>query len=115
MQIHVNHVETHVAGFYFSKNCVQVCTIVIKQAAHIMHNLLDVLYLLFEYTQRRRIGQHQTCCLRPDSGAQCVEVHIAVAVSGNLFYGVTTHYRRGRIGAVCRVRDDDLGARRVTA
>jgi len=48
MQIHVDHIETHVAGFDLAENRIQIRAVVIQQPARIMNDFLDVLNLGFE-------------------------------------------------------------------
>ena len=111
----MDHVEAHVAGLHFAENRVQICPVVIQQAARIVYDFLDSLNLLLKHAQCGRIGQHQACGLRADGGAQRIKVNVAVVVSGNLFHGVAAHHRRRGISAVRRIRHDDLGARLVAA
>ena len=51
----------------------------------------------------------------PTAALQRGQIDVAVAVGGDLAHRVAAHHRRGRIGAVRRIRHQDLGASRVAA
>ena len=68
-------------------------------------------YLLdtpLEDAQRRRIGQHDAGGLGTDDLPQRSQIHIPVTVRGDLPYPVTTHDGGSRIGAVSRIRNQNL-------
>ena len=58
VQIHVNNIETHVARPDLAEDRIEICAVVIQQAAGIVNQLAHFQNLLFKYTQRRGIGQH---------------------------------------------------------
>ena len=69
-----------VARLYLAENCVEVCAVVIQQTPCIMHDLLDVLDLLLEHTQRGRIGQHQAGQVLVAMLAESVKINVAARI-----------------------------------
>ena len=73
-----------------------------------MHDAGDSLDTSFEHAKRRRVGQHDARRCRPHGGAQCVDIDIAIAVRRHFADYAATHRRRGRVGAVGGVRNDNF-------
>ena len=113
VQIDVDDVEAHRARLDLAEDGVEVRTVVVQQPARGVHDVADVEDALLEHAERGGIGQHQTRGLRPDRGAQALDVDIAVAIGGDLAHREAAHGRGGGIGAVRRIRHDDLRARVV--
>src|SRR5205085_12690200 len=59
VQVDVDDVETHVAGPRDSAHRVQVRAVVVEERARVVEDLLYVLDVLVEETQRRRVREHQ--------------------------------------------------------
>ena len=112
VQIDVDRVEAHVARLDLAENGIEVGAVVIQQPAGVVHDFLDVEDVLLEHAQRRRIGEHQPRGLRADRGLERGEIDVALAVGGDLAHDVAAHHRRRRIGAVRRIRHQDLACAR---
>ncbi len=52
VQVHVDHVETHVAGLHLAEDRVQIGAIVVEQPARGMHDVTNTLDGALEYAQR---------------------------------------------------------------
>ena len=115
MQIHVDHVEAHVAGPHEPQYGIQVGAIVVEQAAGIVNDLPHVLDGLLEHAEGGRIGQHQAGSVRPHRGCKRHQIDVAFAVGGNLLHRVAAHHGAGRVGAVRGVGHQDFAARTVAA
>ncbi|MBS1221954.1 MAG: hypothetical protein H6R23_1574 [Proteobacteria bacterium] len=100
VQVHVHHVEAHVAGPGLAENCVEVGAVVVEQATGGVNDGGDFLDVAFEHAQGRGIGQHQPGGLQSDRLAQGGKVHIAVGVGGNFADREPAHDGGGGIGAV---------------
>ena len=66
VQIHVEHVEAHIARPYAAEDGVEIGAVVVKQTACAVHELGDLLDLPLEHAARGRVGHHQTGGLRTD-------------------------------------------------
>ncbi len=110
VQVHVHHVEAHVAGSGLAENGVEVGAVVVEQAAGRMDDGGDFGDVPLEHAQRRGIGQHQPGGLRPDRLAQGGEVHVAVGVGGDFPDREAAHDGGGGIGAVGGVGDQHFTA-----
>jgi hypothetical protein len=115
VQVHVDDVEAHVARTHLAENRVEVGAVVIREAAGVVDDFLDVGNRFLEYAERRRIGQHQSGGLRTDCGFQRVDVDGAGGIGRDFLDRVAAHGRGRRVGAVRRVRHDDLAPRGVAA
>ena len=93
VQIDVDRVEAHVAGFDAADNRVQVRAVVVEQPAGPMDDALNLDNVTLEYAQRRRVGQHQPGGLRTDCGSQCRDVNIAIGIGGDFAHAITAHHR----------------------
>jgi hypothetical protein len=111
----MDDVEAHVARPHLAEDGVQIGAVVVEQAARRVHDARDLLDAALEHSQRRWIGQHQAGRARAHRRAQRVEVDVALGVGRNLARLVTAHHRGGGIGAMRRVRHQDLVARVVAA
>ena len=58
VQIHVDHVESHVAGADLAQDRVQVRSVVVQQAAGLVHDARHLDDLVLEHAERGRIGEH---------------------------------------------------------
>ncbi len=115
VQIHVDHVEAHIARAHLAKDGVEVGAVVIQQATDLVHDLGDLGDLALEYAQGGRVGQHDAGGLRPDSGLERLDIDVALGIGGNLAHGHAEHGGGGRVGAVRRIRHQDLGTGQIVA
>ncbi len=110
VQVHVHHVEAHVARSRLAENGVEVGPVVIEQPAGLVDDGGDFGDVALKHAQRRRIGQHQPGGLRPDRLAQGGQIHIAVGVGGDFPDREAAHDGGGGIGAVGGVRNQHFAA-----
>src|SRR5699024_5973645 len=115
VQVHVDDIETHVAGPYLAENSIQIGAVVVQQTAGSVHDLRDFLDVLLEHPQRRRVGEHDAGSLRADGGSQRPNVDIAIRIRGNFPYRAAAHHGSGRVRAVGGVRHQNFGTCAVTA
>ncbi len=80
-----------------------------------MYDTRDFLDAPLEHAESRGIGEHDAGRLRTDSGAQGLEIDVAVPVDGYLLHDTPAHRCGGRVGAVCRLGHDDLVAGQIAA
>ena len=113
VQVHVNDVESHVAGPDLAADRVQIGAVVVQQATGVFHDALDLEDLALEYSQGRRIGEHDARRLRADHCLERLEIDVAVG-PGRHFHGDAAAHRRSRgVGTVRGIRHDDLVALQV--
>ncbi len=110
VQVEMNDVEAHVTGANLAEDGVQVCAVVVEQAAGLTDYIFDLQDPALEYAQRRRIGQHDAGRVRSDRILERRDIDIAVFIGRNLLDDATAHRRRCGIRAMRRVRHDDLVA-----
>ena len=115
MQVHVDHVESHVAGADLAQDRVQVRAVVVQQAAGLVHDARHLDDLVLEHAERGRIGEHDPGGRRPNRALERVEIHVAVLVARDLLHAAAAHRGGGGIRAVGGLRHDDLRARRIAA
>ena len=110
MQVHVDDVEPHVTRPHLAQNGIEVGAVVVQQATGLMHDVGNLLDAPFEHAEGAGIGQHDAGGLRSHRRLQRLDIDIALVVGRHLARHVAEHCRRGRIGAVRRVRHQYLGA-----
>ena len=115
MQIHVDHVETHVAGAHLAENGVEIGAVVVQQTTGVVNDARDLLDAPLEHTERRRVGQHDARGLRAHRRAQRFEIGVAVDPDRHFVRDAAAHGRGRRIGAMRGLRHDDLGACQIAA
>ena len=115
VQVHVDDVEAHVPGPDLAQDGVEVGPVVIEQAAGRVDDAGDLLDVAVEDADGARVGEHDAGGLGADRRAQGGEVHVPVRAGRDLADAEAAHHGGGRIGAVGRVRHQDLGAGRVAA
>ena len=74
-----------------------------------MDDLRDLQDMLLKDAQGVGVGEHEAGGVRPRSGAQGLHIHTPVGGGGDVYHRVPHHGRRGRVGAVGGVGDQDLG------
>ena len=102
-------------GRTLPQNRVQVGAVVVQQATRIVTIVCDFDDVALENAQRRRVGQHDAGCLRPDARLERLEIDVAVRAGRNLPDHAATHGRGRRVGAVRRVGHDNFVALVVAA
>ncbi len=115
VQVHVEHIKSHITWLHFAQNRIQVGTIVVEQSTRIMHGRRNLLDLTLENTAGRRVCHHQACRLRANSRLQRCQVNIAAVGNCNLTHLVTTHDGSRRVGAMRGIWHQNLRPRCITA
>ena len=115
MQVHVDDVKAQVAGANDAHDGVQVGAVAVDQAAAVVDDLAHLAHVLVEQAQRVGVGQHDADGGVVGHGAQGGQIDVAACVRLDFDDLIAAHGRRGRVGAVRRVGDDDLVALRVAA
>ena len=82
VQVDVDDVEAHVAGPRDPADGVQVRAVVVEERAGVVEDLRDLLDVLVEEAERRRVRQHQPGGALVHLRAQVVEVEVAARVGG---------------------------------
>ena len=108
MKIQVNDVEPHVPRPHLAEDGIQVGTVIVEQAARIMHDLLDIKDSPLEDAERRRVRKHDASRVRSDGILQGLDINIAVCAGRNFRNFAATHGRCRRVCAMRGVRDDNL-------
>ena len=80
MQVDVDDVEAHVAGPRDAADGVQVRAVVVHERAGGVEDVADLLDVLVEEAERRRVREHQAGGVLVDLAAQVVEVDVAARV-----------------------------------
>ena len=111
MQVDVQDVEAHVAGPAHAHDRVEVGAVAVRERADLVHEARDLADVLVEQAERVRVGEHDRRDVRPQGRSQGLHVHAAALVAGHGRDLVAAHRHRGRVRAVCRVRDDDALSR----
>ena len=109
MQVDVNDVESHGAREDLAEDGVQVGPIVVEQATGLVDDFPYLADPALEHAQGRGVGEHDTRGPWPGEVAQGVDIQVAVGGRRHLPHGEAAHHGGGGIGAVRRIRDQDLG------
>lgn len=109
MQVQVDTVKSHVPGTHLAHHRVEIGAVVVAQAAGVVDNLGNLQNVGVKKTHRIGVGEHQASGIRSHRLAQGVQIHSARLVGGNGDYLESRHGGRGGIGAMGRVRDENLG------
>lgn len=114
VQIEVNDVKAHVAGTDHAHHRIEVRSIIITQTAGFVNNLCDIQNIFIKDTNGVGVGEHQSGGVRPHRCPQGLHIHAAVRAGGDVDDLKAGHHRRGGVGAVGGVGDDDLVAAQLT-
>ena len=71
MKIDVHDVEAHVAGAHFAEQGVEVGTVIVEQAARLVHKFGNLHYLGLKHSERVGIGHH-------DAGHRVIEQRLEI-------------------------------------
>ena len=115
MQVEMDHVKAHIARTHHPHDRIQVCAVVVVQPASVVDDPGDLKDILVKDADCVRIGEHQARGVLTDRCTQLFQIDTAFAVRGDADHLVPDHRRARRVGSVCRVRHDDLGAFLVPA
>ena len=115
VQVDVHHVETDVARAAFTKHWVEVCAIVVHQTATVVHEFCDFGNIVFKQAQSVRVGHHHTCDGVVEQRFQVFHIHAAIGLALHFHHVESANCRTCRVGAVCAVGNDNLGALSVAA
>ena len=112
VQVDVHHVEAHVAGTAFAEQRIEVRTVVVHEAACLVHHLGNLQNTRLEDAKRVGVGHHHGCDLAShlaEKLTQVVNIDRAVSKALHLDDLQAANCCRGRIRAVCRVGNENLG------
>ena len=115
VQVDVHDVEAHVARARDAADGVQVGAVVVHERAGAMEDARDLLDVLVEEAERRRVREHEPRRVLVDLVAQVVDVDVAARVGPHGRQLVAGHRDARGIRAVRRVGDDDLAPLLVLA
>jgi hypothetical protein len=115
VQVEVHEVEAHVARPAVAHQRVGVRAVVVHQSAGRVHRRRDLVDVIFEQSERVRIGHHADGRIVADRRQDRVERDAATLVGLQRHDLVADHRRRGGIGAVRRIGHDDRRALGVAA
>ena len=107
----MHHIHAEVAGPHLAHQRVHVGAVHVEQRALGVENVGDLVNLVFEDAERRRIGQHQRGGVFVHLARQRFEVDAALGVRLEVLHLVAADGRGRRIGAVRRVGNEDLAPR----
>ena len=108
----MHDVEAHVAGAALAEEGVEVGTVVVHQAAGLVHHLGDLQHAWLEDAEGVGVGHHHGCHLGPyltEELAQVVDIDGAVGQALDFHDLKAADGCRGGVGAVGRVGDEDFG------
>ena len=110
VQIHVYAVEAHVAGAYNAHYRVEVCAVIVAEAACLVYETGYLKYVFIEYAYRIGVSQHKAGSIVAKDRLQRLEIHAAVGGGGDIYHLIAAHRRRGGVGAVGGIGNDYLVA-----
>ena len=108
VRVDVHDVEAHVAGAASAEDRVEVRAVVVHEPADAVDDPRDLLDLLFEQTERVRVGQHESGHLVVDELLEHAHVDQTARVRGHRHRLEPGEVHARRVRPVRRVRDDDL-------
>ena len=115
VQVDVHDVEAHVARPRDAADRVQVRAVVVHERTGAVEDVADLLDVLVEEAERRRVREHQAGRVLVDLAAQVLDVDVAARVRLDRRQLVAGHRHARRVRAVRGVRDHDLAALLVLA
>ena len=111
----MDHVKSHVAGPHHAHDGVEIGPVVVALAAGLMDDAGDLQNVAVKDADGVGIGQHQAGCIRANGGLEGLHVDTAVRPGRDIDHREARHNRRGGIGAMGGVGDDNLGAAQISA
>ena len=111
MQIEVHDVDAEIAGARDAHQRVHVGAVHVNLRAFGVQDFRDARDVLFEYAERVGIGDHQRGDVFIHRARERFHIHHAALVRLDIFHLVSGHRRRGGIGAVRGIRDQEFLAR----
>ena len=111
MQVQVHHVHAEVAGPHLAHQRVHVGAVHVEQRALGVQNVGDLVNLVLEDAQRRGVGEHQRRSVFVHLAREGFEIDAAIGIRLEILDRVAADGRRGRVGAVRRVGNENLLAR----
>ena len=109
MKIEMNDIESHIAGTNDTHNSIQVCSVIVAEAAAVMDDLGDLADVFVKQPYCVRVGEHQSCDIIAGSFLQLFDIYAAIVSGRDADYCISCHGSTCRIRSVCGVRDQDLG------
>ncbi len=100
MQIDVHHVDAEIARPRDAHQRVHIRAVHVDHGALGVQNLRALHDVLFEHAQRVRIRHHQRGHIVIDQARELLQIHHALVVGLDVLHRVARHHRRGRIGAM---------------
>ena len=113
VQVDVHNVEAHIARTAFAEKCVEICSVVIHQAASLMNEFRNLQDTRLEDAQRIGIGHHHGCHLTShftEKLAKMLDIDCSVSKALHLHDFKSADCCRGRVSAVSRVGNQNLCA-----
>ena len=110
VQVQVDAVKSHVARADHTHHGVEVGTVVVAQATGLVNQAGDFQNVLIKDANGVGVGEHQTGSVIPQDLPKGLQIHAAVGGGGDVHHLIAAHGCSGGVGAVGRVRNDDLGA-----
>ena len=104
----MHDVEAHVAGAGDAAHGVQVRAVVVHERTGAVEDLLDLLDVLVEEPERRRVREHERGRVLVDLAAEVLDVDVPARVRAHRRELVAGHRHRRGVRPVRRVGDDDL-------
>ena len=80
MKIHVHHIKAHISRSGYTHYRVEICPVVITEAARLMYYLGYLQYVLVEDPQGIGIRQHEPCRIFPHGSLQRFEIYAALFI-----------------------------------
>ena len=115
VKIEVHDVKAHVSWAYNAHQGVHVGAVIVQKAAAAVHKGCNLLDLGLKQAQGIGICHHNAGDIRAKKGFQSLHVNASVLKGLHLHHLQATHCGRCRVGSVGAVRDDDLGAGKVSS
>ena len=110
VQIHVYAVEAHVAGTNNAHYRVEVCAVIVAEAACLVYEAGYLKYVLIEYAYCIGVSQHKAGSIVAKDRLQRLEINAAVGGGGDIYHLIAAHRRCGGIGTVGGIGNDYLVA-----
>ncbi len=108
VQVQVRNVRTPLAGLGHADQGVHVGAVGVHLAAVLVDDLADLDHLFLEHAVRGRVGHHdrgQAVAVLLGVEADVFHIDVAVGIGLGDHHLHAAHLRRGRVGAVRRIRD----------
>ena len=113
VQVDVHDVKSQVARTALAQHWVEVGTVVVHQAASLVHELGNLGDVVLKDTQSVGVGHHHAGDVLIEKRFQVLNIDSTIGTALNNHYLKATHGSTGGVGAMSAVGDDNLHAVRV--